>query len=176
MKILVLVLVGAVVAATGAYYYMEISDSKYYDDYKLQCEAINSSAESSANAMQGIFASMLDLSKNNTNITQSLSTGRNKAKEALGYQQEMLRHAKTDIQKQYAETLIKQTETVLNLMDVMEEFNTVMEKHDQGQMDNLMKKMEEIAQKVEQYQKELDDIKNKDPNFKEKLEQKTKKE
>ena len=165
-----------VVIAVSGFIYM--NDNEYYSDYKLQENCTNNALELSISAMTPIIPQILGSSDSLSNITNTNDTSNNNtaldgalnnATMAQGYQQKMLKNAKTDTEKKYATTLIEQSKAFIDYLNIIKdlELNT----NGTNKTTELMNQLDELNNQTQNYQKDLESIKNNDTNFKNRLNQ-----
>ncbi|MBZ2164510.1 hypothetical protein [Methanobacterium spitsbergense] len=181
---LIFVIVIILVAVTGGYFLLNTgNEAKYYENYGLQYKAINNATDTSSNLIASIFSSMmvseginlededLNLTKNtNSNVNDDVDSAKNNILIAINYDHEMIKYAKTGLQKKYAEILNQQANAMLKSMDLIKELSIASKNNEQGKVDNITAQLEEINNQMDGFQHELDDMKNQDTNFKTSLE------
>ncbi len=84
----------------------------------------------------------------------------------------MLKNAKTESQKKYAQVLILQTKAMIKYINLLGSMNVASQKNP-NETDEIMKQLDAIRNQTLQYQTELDTIKNKDPELKKRIDEKT---
>lgn len=162
-----------VIAIAGFIY---LNENEYYNDYRLQDNCTKSALDLSITAMTPLIPLMIgsDVS-NDTNINNTASNNTaldgalNNATMALGYQQDMLKHARTDSEKKYAKILIVQSKALVDYLNLIKELS--INTNETNKTDELMNQLEELNNETQNSQKDLDAIKNNDTNFKNRLNQ-----
>ena len=153
-----------------------MNDDGYYSDYKLQQNCTNNALELSLSAMAPLIPQMIGSSNSSSNITKTNDTSNNTALNgalnnatmAQGYQEKMLKNAKTGTEKKYAQTLIEQSKALIDYLNIIKEFGS----NTNGTGNStagLMDQMDKLSNETQNYQEELDAIKNNDTNFKNRL-------
>jgi hypothetical protein len=164
------ILVVVFIVAVGFIY---LNDNEYYNNYRVQDNCTKSALDLGMTAMTPLISQMMGLSNiTSTNDTQSnnntaLDGALNNATMALEYQQKMLKNAKTDSEKKYAQTLIEQSKALIDYLNIVKELET--NPNSSNKTSELMNQLEELNNQTQNYQQDLDAIKNNDTNFKKRL-------
>jgi septal ring factor EnvC (AmiA/AmiB activator) len=80
----------------------------------------------------------------------------------------MLKTAKTESQKKYAQILILQTKTMIKYIDLLGALKVVSQKNP-NKADEIMKQLDEMRNQTKDYQQELDNIKKQDSELKKRI-------
>ncbi len=166
--LIALILVGLSVVG-GYFLYNCINEDRYYENYRLESIKMDGANEQSVTALANIFAYMMGngTSANTTNI---LGIARDNASSALAFNMEMQKYAITKSEKKYAEVMIQQNDLMINDIDLLIELDKASKQKDLNRVNNIMTRMKDINNQMEQYETELENIKNNDPNFKKRIE------
>ena len=160
-----------VMAFIGGYFYLS-NDNDYYNSYRLQGNCTNNALDLSMTAMAPMIPAMMGLSDVSTNSTNgsvnetALNEAVNNATLALNYQQKMLKSAKTDTEKNYAKTLIEQSNALLSYLGIVKTMGT---NKNSANNTEFMNQLESFSNQTQNYQNELQTIVNGDTTFKNRL-------
>lgn len=168
--IALIIVIGAIFG--GYFLYKQNSDDEFYDNYSLQNNATYNATEQSNIILAMILTSMIS-SKSNSTIDVYLESAKNNISISLNYDQKMLKSAKTDSQKKYAQLLIFQTKGMVKYIDLLDEMNIATQK-DPNKMDGLMTQLDELRNQTKDYQEQLENIKNADSELKKRINEKDK--
>lgn len=158
----------------GCYYlYKEKNDQEFYNNYHLQNNATYNATEQSNVILAMIVTSMIT-SQSNSTIDSYLDSAKNNISLTLEYDQKMLKNAKTESQKKYAQVLILQTKTMIKYIDLLGKLKVVSQKNPNN-ADEIMKQLDETRNQTIDYQQELDNIKKQDSELKKRINEENKK-
>ncbi|MDP3624147.1 MAG: hypothetical protein Q8R66_09475 [Methanobacteriaceae archaeon] len=169
--IILIIVIGVIIG--GYYLYKQNSDDDFYDNYSLQNNATYNATEQSNVILAMILSSMIS-SKSNSTINIHLESAKKNITKSLNYDQNMVKSAKTDSQKKYAQLLILQTQGMVKYIDLLDEINIAAQK-DQNKLDGLMKQLDELRNQTKNYQEQLENIKNNDSELKKRINEEDKK-
>jgi hypothetical protein len=167
-SIFILVIFVLAVAA-GYYWYNSNSHDNYYNSYKMQLNSTNKSMELCESALGSIMLSMMGQDISKTNITADLNGANSSTKTAISYSQEMLKYSSTDSEKEYAETLIKQSNEMEKFIELSN--NLLTSTGNTGKFNDIMKQLNTVKTQEESYQNDLYQIRTKDPDLSNHLDQ-----
>lgn len=169
--IILIIVIGAIIG--GYYLYKQNSDDEFYDNYSLQNNATYNATEQSNIILSMILTSMIS-SKSNSTIEIYLKSAKNNITKSLNYDQDLLKSAKTDSQKKYAQLLILQTQGMVKYIELLDKINIATQK-DPNKLDELMKQLDELRNQTKDYQEQLENIKNNDSELKKRINEEDKK-
>lgn len=157
----------------GGYFYLNEND--YYDSYKMQGNYTNNAVELTMTAIAPMLPGMMGLSNLQTNTTSSFNGSFNEtalneaqcnATLALNYQQKMLKFAKTDTEKKYAEVLIAQSKALISYLGLIKNNGS-----NNTNSSDFINQLESFSNMTQNYQNQLQNIENGDKTFKNRLKQ-----
>ncbi len=135
------------------------SNSEYYKNYEMQILYTNKSMEKCQSSMASIVLSMFG-NKSNSNITTDLEYANNSTSLSITYSQEMLRNAKTDSEKKYAEQLIKQSYEMKSIINLLNQLST--NTSNREKTEEIFKQIGIVENQIIIYQRELENIRSND--------------
>ncbi|HSO26056.1 MAG TPA: hypothetical protein VLR54_05475, partial [Methanobacteriaceae archaeon] len=146
----------------------------YYHNYLLQNNSTYNATEESNVILAMVVTSMITSKSSDSAIDGYLKSAKNNISLTMVYDQEMLKNARTESQKNYAQVLILQTRAMIKYIGLLGELN-VSSQNNPGENDKIMKQLDELRNQTKDYQNELDSIKNNDPELKKRINEENKK-
>lgn len=149
MEMKYLAIIGVVIfilAIIGATYgYQAYSDNKYYENYRLATyygdkvtQTMNDTENYWNSTKLNSMKELNDLAKNCSNQTQKT---KEYASQYQYYVNEMLKYADSDIKKQYAESMLKQSNATLNYIDYEIKRYTWLSNSNEAQLNSVINKL-----------------------------------
>lgn len=168
-----LVVVVFIVAVIGGYYaYGQYQDNKYYESYRLQeynSDQSNDIINESTNVLSAYFdtISMTQINQQYSEIIAKLDENIKNIDEAIdyeekakNYQKDMLNSAKTDYQKKYAESLIKQNDLYIQQLELIKLDLKALKDLVSAAKNNDLNKITELNNQYTERQKQIESIDN----------------
>lgn len=143
----VVIFILAIIGAT--YGYQTYSDNKYYENYRIATyygdkvtQTINDT-ENYFNRTQ--INNMNDLNKVGSNCLNQTQQTREYQSQYEYYVKEMLKYADSDIKKQYAESMLGQSNATLNYINIDIKLYTMFSNATEAQVNSILSKIDELS-------------------------------
>ena len=172
-SLIILIIVIAVITG-GFYLYKQNNDDEYYHNYLLQNNSTYNATEESNVILATVVTSMITSKSSDSTIDGYLKSAKNNISLTMVYDKEMLKNARTESQKNYAQVLMLQTRAMIKYIGLLGELN-VASQNNPGETDKIMKQLDELRNQTKDYQNELDSITNNDPELKKRINEENKK-
>jgi hypothetical protein len=169
-----LVAVIFIIAIIGGYYaYGQYQENSYYENYRLQLFNGNQAWDklnASDNTLTSYNFDTMTMAEFNEKyseiigkLDQSLQYDNEASsfqQKAIDYQNKMLNSAKTDYQKKYAESLLKQSDLRMKVIDLYIQADNLRKDMATAVKNNDVNKVNEINKQITELRKQVDDITN----------------